>query len=309
MAILVVAIVEQDLSIAERTIAVTGATGFLGRYICAVLLKHHARVVGTLRSPERGADLADQGVVLRPADLLDAAALHSAFQGVDAIVANAALISANQPLDFIRVNVDGMANLLHAAVEANVRRLIVVSTVSIYRHNGKCNGEHDSQIPYTEKMLQRKPYGATKARAEALAWEAAQKAGLEVTTVRPGYIYGRGARIIGSFRAVLAEPVALIPCYRRIPLAYAGDIAEAIVRCLQRPVSIGRAYNLTGHEDWSWRDFTRAWAQAGGPIARVKLPIPYIARHRYRTSRAETDLEWRNTNFVDALTEILADQR
>ncbi|MGI9326648.1 MAG: NAD-dependent epimerase/dehydratase family protein, partial [Pseudomonadales bacterium] len=218
------------MNLAERTIAVTGATGFLGRYISTALLKRRARVVGAVRSLERGADLSDQGVVLRTADLLDAAALRSAFQGVDAVVANAALILADQKSDFVRINVDGMGNLLRAAVEANVRRLLVVSTVSIYRHNGKNNDENATQVPYTEEMLQRQPYGATKAQAEVLAWNAADKAGLEVTTVRPGYIYGRGAHVIETFRAWLGGPVALIPCYRRIPLAYAGDVAEAIVR-------------------------------------------------------------------------------
>lgn len=293
------------MDLAERSIAVTGATGFLGRYICTALLRRRARVVGVVRSPERGADLSDQGVVLRTADLLDAAALRSAFEGVDAVVANAALISAKQTSDFVRINVDGMGNLLEAVAEANVRRLVVVSTVSIYRHNNKGHDENAIQVPYTEKMLQRWPYAATKAQAESLAWDAADKAGLEVTAVRPGYIYGRGAHLIEGFRAWLGAPVALIPCCKRIPLAYAGDVAEALVRCLERPVSIGRAYNLTGREDRSWRDFAQAWAAVGGPIARVKLLVPWVARHRYDTSRAEIDLGWKNTGFVEALTETL----
>ncbi len=293
------------VDLAERRIAVTGATGFLGRYLCAALQDRGAQVVGVVRSPARGVDLADRGVELRTADLADAAALQEAVQRVDAIVANAGLIFSRQSSDFVRVNVEGMENLIQAAAAANVRRLIVVSTVSIYRHNGQNNDEGAPQVPYTDATIQSQPYAATKAQGEALAWQAAEKHGLEVTAVRPGYLYGRGAHVIKTFRNWLAGPVALIPCCRRIPLAYAADVAEAVSRCLERPVSIGQAYNLTGREDLSWRDFANSWAAAGGPTARIKVPVPRVAQHRYDTSRAVSDLEWTNTSFVDALSEVL----
>jgi UDP-glucose 4-epimerase len=292
------------MDLAERSIAVTGATGFLGRYICNALVDRGARVVGTLRSPHRDPDLSAKGVVLRPADLVDTASLRSVFEEVEAVVANAGLIAAQQTSNFVRINVDGMRNLLEAVVEANVRRLIVVSTVSIYRHKNKEQDEKAAQVPYTQRMLQRRPYAATKARAEWLAWNAAEKAGLDLTVVRPGYIYGRGARFLEGFRSRLSAPVAVIPC-KRIPLAYAGDVAEAIARCLERAISIGRAYNLTGREDLSWCDFASAWSKAGGPIARVRVHLPWRALHSYDTSSAETDLNWTNTNFVEALAEIL----
>ena len=292
------------MDLAERSIAVTGATGFLGRYICTALLNRRARVIGAVRSPDRGADLSAKGVELRTADLLDLPTLRSAFEGVDAVVANAAVVSAKQTSDYVRINVEGMANLLEAVAEASVRRLVVVSTVSIYRHNNKGNDEDAPQVTQTERMLTKQPYATTKAQAESLAWDAAEKMGLDVTAVRPGYIYGRGAQFIDGFRGSLGGAVALIPG-KRIPLAYAGDVAEAIARCLERPTTVGRAYNLTGREDLSWSDFASAWSKAGGPVAPIKLPIPWLTRHSYDTSRAECDLNWTNTNFVEALAETL----
>src|SRR5262249_17400019 len=90
-------------------IAVTGATGFLGRYIVDVLLGRGAHVIGVVRNPDRVPELAARGVELRKADLAEPDRLAAGFAGANAVVSNAALFSlGNQRWDeHERANVVG----------------------------------------------------------------------------------------------------------------------------------------------------------------------------------------------------------
>src|SRR5712692_8162136 len=79
-----------------KNIAVTGATGFLGRYIVDVLLERGAHVIGVVRNPDRVPELARRGVELRKADLAQRDRLAAGFSGADAVVSNAALFSVGK---------------------------------------------------------------------------------------------------------------------------------------------------------------------------------------------------------------------
>src|SRR5262249_50850541 len=115
-------------------IAVTGATGFLGRYIVDVLLARGARVIGVVRNPARVPELATKGVELRQADLAERAKLAAGFAGADAVVSNAALFAlANRSwADHERANVEGTRNVMGACKDAGVRRVVHVSSVAVY---------------------------------------------------------------------------------------------------------------------------------------------------------------------------------
>jgi nucleoside-diphosphate-sugar epimerase len=96
-----------------------------------------------------------------------------------------------------------------------------------------------------------------------------------------------------------------MPAWFRLALVYAGDVADGIARAVERPASAGRAYNLTGDDLTMWK-FAAAWRAAGGRAARIMLPIPVPAARMYDTTRARTELGWRNRTFVDALRETFA---
>jgi nucleoside-diphosphate-sugar epimerase len=96
-----------------------------------------------------------------------------------------------------------------------------------------------------------------------------------------------------------------MPAWTRIPLVYAGDVAEAAALALERPSAAGRAYNVTGGDATLW-EFFLAWRTAGGASARLALPIPAPVDWRYDTTRAETELGWRSRSAVDGVRETLA---
>jgi nucleoside-diphosphate-sugar epimerase len=293
------------------SVAVTGATGFLGRYIVDAVLARGARVIGVVRNPDRVPELAARGVELRRADLADRDGLASGFAGADAVVSNAALFSLRNARwrDHERANIQGTQNVFDAIAEAGVKRVVQVSSVAVYRAHRPPVDEDAPQLGADTRRTFTNAYAISKALSEQLAWRLAERHGLALTAVRPCAIYGAfDPNFTAVFRRLMGFPLSIMPAGLRLALVYAGDVAEGIARALERPASVGRAYNVTGDDLPVW-EFARAWRDAGGPSARLLLPIPVPLVRMFDNRRAERDLGWRNRPFVDALRETFALER
>src|SRR5919197_3494722 len=292
-------------------VAVTGATGFLGRYIVDALLARGARVIGVVRNPGRVPALAARGVELRQADLAERERLARGFAGAQAVVSNAALFSLRNRSweDHHRANIQGTENVFGALADAGVRRVVHVSSVAVYRVHRPCVGEDAPQLGAGTRRTLTNAYSLSKAVSEQLAWRLAAQHGLELTVVRPCAIYGAfDPNFTGVFRRLVGFPVTVLPALSPLPLVYAGDVAEAIARALERPVAIGHAYNVTGDEATMW-EFARAWREAGGRSALVQLPLPVPWRRAYDITQAREDFGWRNRPFGAALRETFGLER
>ncbi|HEY8155109.1 MAG TPA: NAD(P)-dependent oxidoreductase [Myxococcota bacterium] len=294
------------------TIAVTGATGFLGRYLVDTLLRRGARVVGVVRNPDRVPELRERGVELRRADLAEPDRLMAGFRGVDAVVSNAALLSLRTQRwsDYVQTNVDGTVNVCEAAAAAGVRRIVYVSSVSVYRGRRQHVVDEDHvQWASDVRPGRLNAYPLSKALAEQAALRIAQAQRLDLTILRPGGIYGAfDGNFMPIFRAFLRPKLTLYPAWFRLPLVYAGDVAEALALALEKPGSIGRAYNIAGEDRSAW-DFARAWKAAGGHFPWLMLPVPFPYRRVYDTARALEELGWRARPYLDGLRETLAFER
>jgi nucleoside-diphosphate-sugar epimerase len=292
------------------TVAVTGATGFLGRYLVRVLLARGAQVVGVVRAPERARDLAAAGLALRRADLAEPEQLAQAFAGVDAVISNAALLSLRPRAwqEFVRTNVDGTVHVFEAMARAGVKRAVQISSVSAYRsHRPPVREEHplhDGATPGNRWNA----YGLSKARSEEAAWRLAGKAGIALTALRPCGIYGAFDRNFTRFHKLLTTqiPVTLYPVFMRICLVYAGDVADAAARALESPIAEGKAYNVAGDDLSTW-EFARSWASVSRSALRIPLPLPY--RRIYSAERIRGELGWRPRPYEAGIRELLAMER
>lgn len=290
-------------------IAVTGATGFLGRYVVDVLLARGARLVGVVRNPDRVPALAARGVELRKADLAEPDRLAAGFGGADAVVSNAALFSLTNGRwqDHERANVEGTRNVMHACRDAGVRRVVHVSSVAIYGLFAK--GRLDEDAPQLGADTRRLPwnvYPTSKALSEQEAWRLAAAHGLALTTVRPCTIYGAfDPNFMPVFKRVTTLPVSIRPLGMKQSYVYAGDVAEGIALALEQDASVGRAYNLTGAGE-TWQDLTDAWRAAGGRTPWLAVPVPVPLAPDFDSSRARRELGWRPRSLEDGMRDTLA---
>ena len=206
------------------TVLVTGGAGYFGSILTDLALARGDRV----RVLDLNAPASRDGVDVIVGDVRDLDAVRAACDGVDVVLNNVAQVPLAKDRDlFWSVNVGGTANVLVAARDARVRKVVHTSSSAIF-------GIPDAN-PVTESTPPKplEAYGRAKAEAEALCRDAAST-GLDVSIVRPRTILGHGRL---GIMAVLFELVAAgAPVFvmgsgdNRYQLVHADDLADAILR-------------------------------------------------------------------------------
>jgi dihydroflavonol-4-reductase len=229
-----------------RRIAVTGATGFIGRNLVADLVARGVEVVA----------------VGRP---LDRASLAKEFSGVDAVVHLAGLVSSLRDRDFSAVNVELTRAVAQAARAAGVRLIHVSSLAAAGPAPASApRSEDDPPAPVTA-------YGRSKLEGERLL---ATMSDLRWMILRPGVVYGEGDRaMLPLFR--LARR-GLLPLVGRPGAAYTlihvADLIRALVAALESGVDHETIF--AGHpRPASAREILEAIRDATGNTARI-LAVP-----------------------------------
>ncbi|NRA60254.1 MAG: NAD-dependent epimerase/dehydratase family protein [Psychrobium sp.] len=175
------------LALKESTnnVFVTGAGGFLGQRICRILRAGDINVTGFARS--QYPELVELGVVMIQGDISDLAALSSAMQGSDLIfhVASKAGVWGSKQ-SYYQPNVDGARNVIDAAKELGITRLVYTSTPSV-TFAGVDEENIDESQPYASSFLNY--YAQSKALAEEMMLNA-NSDDLKTIAIRPHLIWG-----------------------------------------------------------------------------------------------------------------------
>lgn len=295
--------------IAPLPVALTGATGFLGSHIAEALLAAGVPVRGVVRSPEKGAWLAEKGMALRRADLTDTDALTSSFAGSSVLIANAALGSNLGTLeDFRRTNVTGTENTLKAAAAAGIRRVIYISSVAVYRNApGVAITEdhprygHRRRLAWSDLTTDWR-YSMTKCIAEDRALALSEKLGISLTVLRPGPIYGsRDSRWTQRILRLWRRAFLVLPTVG-VPMLHARDVAAAVLACVRQPETGGQAYTLAGPPARLDTIIRTLGALAGRTPRILALPLPLSIR--YDTRKAAAALGFAPIPLGDGLREV-----
>ena len=217
---------------------VTGALGFIGR-----ALGDHFRALG---SELRGMDLrADPARGCVAGDVSSAGEWQGAAEGCDLFVHTAAILSMrNDPDPIWRVNVMGTRKALDAASAAGARRFLHLSSVTAFSfdfpdgvtedHPVRCNG-----VPYVD----------TKVTSEQVVLQAHAAGEVACTVVRPGDVYGPGAR---SWTVLPVEEIRrgrlLLPAMGRgiFSPVYLDDVVDGIARAATAAEGAGQVFTISG---------------------------------------------------------------
>jgi nucleoside-diphosphate-sugar epimerase len=265
------------------TVLVTGAGGFLGTHICASLL---AAGVNDLRLHFRqeapaglieglGKRYPNAHIESVSANLLRRDQLDTLVDGVDCIV-HAAAAKRGAAADMFANTVIGTRNLLEAAGAGRVRRIVLISSFSVYCTERLARGaRHDESVPIEAVGVEKGPYAYAKTRQEHLLEEFRQRFHFESVVLRPGVIYGPGGDPFSSRVGIRAPGIFLSLGGRAtLPLTYVENCADAVAHAaLSAPA--GSAYNVVDDDLPSCRAYLRAYRRSVKPIR--ALPVPYWA--------------------------------
>ena len=253
---------------------VTGATGFLGGRLAARLTERGDEVVALVRDPARAGSLRDLGCTIVEGDLSSRAALASSMDGCDAVFHAAAIYRNGAPRskrdELYAANVTGTENVLDAAVDAGVARIVYVSSNVAF---GDTRGEvvDERYAPPDGRYVSL--YHETKALAHRAARERIAR-GAPVVIVQPGGIYGRGDHTqLGGFleRGVRGKRVVLPFGSVGLNWVFVDDVVEGILLAHDRG-RVGESYVLGGEIATLRGAVEPAFAAGRHPVRIVPIP-------------------------------------
>lgn len=271
---------------------VTGGAGFIGSHLVDALVARgdEVIVVDNLATGKR--EYVNPKSRFAFCDIRDFAALSPLFRGVEAVFHAAALArvkpSFENPLPFNEVNVQGTLNVLLAARDAGVRRVIYSSSSSVY-------GPAE-EFPLYETMVPhpQSPYALQKYVGELYCRLFSECYGISTVSLRYFNVYGERQPETGAYALVLG--IFLRARARGEPLPVAGDgenrrdyvCVDDVVRAnmlasTSSKVGNGEVMNIGSGKDWSVNDIARL---VGGPTMRIPPRVePRATRADIRKAR------------------------
>ena len=250
------------------TIAITGATGFVGH----ALLDRAAKAGIAVRALTRREQPPREGVEWVKGDLDDHAALKLLCQGTTAVIHVAGVVNAPDAQGFAHGSVTGRLNVIEAARAAGVPRLLHVSSLSA-----------------REPRLS--AYGNSKARAEKLV----RASGIDWTIVRPPGIYGpRDTEYLEMFRLARWGVLPVPPKEGRSSLIHVDDLARLLLALLPASEEVmHRVYEPDDGRKQGWSHYelarTIGWAVGRRPwiihlsrasLERVARADRFVRKHK-----------------------------
>ncbi|XP_020580078.1 cinnamoyl-CoA reductase 1-like [Phalaenopsis equestris] len=238
----------------RKRVCVTGANGFIGSWIVKLLLERGYTVHGTVRSLDeakckhlKALEGASERLVLYKADLLDLNALREAIKGCEGVFHPASPVTDDPEL-MVQPAVEGTRNVITAAAEAGVRRVVFTSSVGAMTMDPKRSEDVVvdescwSDLDFCKQTKNWYCYG--KAVVEQAAWELAGELGVDLVVVSPVLVLGPLLQ-----EAVNASAVHVLKYLNGSAKTYANavqayvhvrDVADAHILVFEAPAASGR---------------------------------------------------------------------
>lgn len=234
-------------------LAVTGASGFVGRNLLAALAGsgHDIRALVHTRRPDSAAG---ERLEYVPADVHDLPSLRKALAGVEVVYHLVGIIVETKKLTFERTVAEGTRNVVRAARDCGVKKIIYVSALG------------------TSATSETK-YFQTKWLAE----EAIRTSGLDHVILRPSLIYGPGDQSLSRLHRLLKYsplmPIVGDGRYRLQPI-FIDDLVQVLVPALTETGASGRTIEMGGPEAFEFRQMTGIMKKVFN-YRRLNIYIPF----------------------------------
>ena len=236
-------------------ILVTGATGFIGRRIVARLVERGEEVRRLVRPGPSSQSSGLPAVHFVTGDITDPDSLKAACAGVDMVVHTVAVIREKGPATFQAVNVQGTRNMVEAAEQSGVRKIVHLSAIG---------AGPDPQYPYL--------------RSKWEAEEAVINSRIRHVALRPSLVFGPGDEFINALAATIrvGPVVPFIGCGKaRFQPVHVDDVARCVDRALVDSSYDGETIEIGGPHILSYLEITDIIIRAFGKW-KVKVRVPEL---------------------------------
>jgi len=206
------------------------------------------------------------------ADVRSPEELAAALEGVDVVVHSAGLTRAKSDVEYQRVNAEGTQALALGAVDAGVRRFVLVSSLAARGPDRRAS----DRAPAGDRPTS--AYGESKLAGERRLFQvlSEQTGTMQGLILRPGGIYGpRDEDSLNLFKVAKTGMMPVPTSQGRLQPAYVKDVAEAVIRAVARPDVDLKPIPIVGPEIVTWAAMGEALGAAvGKPVRLVKIPGP-----------------------------------
>jgi UDP-glucose 4-epimerase len=299
---------------------VTGGAGFIGSSIVDALVDEGADVVVLDDLSTGFAENLNPAADLVEGDIADFDAVAKAVAGAEVVFHQAAhravFRSVEHPLTTDRANIGGTLNVLVAAREAGVRRVVSASSSSVY------GGAEQLPTPETSPLLPRSPYAVTKLTGEHYCRVFWELFGLETVSLRYFNVYGPRQRPDSQYAAVIplfmdalrtGEPPEVHGDGKQSrDFTYISDVVKANLLAAAAPTErcAGRAYNIAGGSAHSLLDLLAILEELMGTNAELNHIASRAGDVKHtcaEVTAAATDLGFRTQiDFREGLEKTVA---
>jgi NAD dependent epimerase/dehydratase len=297
------------MKLAGKKVLVTGADGFIGSHLCEHLLAVGADVRAFVYYNsfnswgwlDESSDEVKRALDVFAGDIRDPHGVRTAMQGCDVVMHLAALIaipySYHSPDTYVDTNVKGTLNVVQAARELGVERVVHTSTSEVY---GTARF-----VPITEEhpLQGQSPYAASKIGADQMAQSFHLSFATPVATIRPFNTYGprQSARaVIPSIIAQIASGASRVKLGALSPTRdfnFVRDTVRGFVAIAQCDAAVGQVVNVGSNYEISIGDIARLIAEVMSRDVEIEND-----EQRLRPPTSEVERLWADNSRVHALT-------
>ncbi|HPB44562.1 MAG: NAD-dependent epimerase/dehydratase family protein [Microthrixaceae bacterium] len=289
---------------------ITGSTGFVGSHVVAAALGAGHDVVALVRpaSSDPFPTLSSHPrLTLHRGDLRDPRTIAGAFDGVDVVVHLAAAKAGDFATQFAGT-VIATENLIDELARSRVRRLVAISTFSVYDFSAiEAGSLIDETSPIDGSPTDRDEYAQTKLIQERLYRE--EMAHREVVILRPGMIYGRDNLWHPLLGSELGPVFLRIGSRATMPMTYVENTAAAIVAAIDADGVGGETINIVDDDLPTQKDYARDVEAYVTPPSSVPVPWPVMSGIAHLLDRMNRSMLGGRAKFPGVLVPAKLDGR
>lgn len=253
-------------------IFITGGTGFIGTYLVNRLTKTQHELHCFVREKSDTHFLKELGANIIEGDVTDKASLLKGMDGCDWVVHLASSFVFWVPNNrvFHDVNVTGTGNVMESALENDVSKVVYVSTAAVF---GNAEWPISEETPVGNKRASK--YVRTKYEGDLIAWDLYEESKLPLIVIYPSAVVGANdPKACGRYFKNYAEghmPAQVLTKFN-FPFVHVKDVAEAIVRTLEKKNNIGEKY-IVSAENHTFGEINQMISKISGTkLPRLILP-------------------------------------